>query len=122
MAKSRTFHQMKQMKKKGYSATDLCLLREIAKKNAERLEVQATEKSFLYMLAIPLNVLVNDYWQKSAKKRAPRFLNEVIKLFDAVQEGVVSDEDLADLLKMYAGMTVEAEWLKTREGKENGKE
>ena len=76
------------------------------------MEKEATEKAFLYMLAIPLNVLFNDYWQKSAKKRAPKFIEDVMSLYEAVQNGVVSDKQLADLLDELAGVKIDADWMK----------
>lgn len=96
----------------GISNLDLLKIRESARKEAMKMEHQATEKAFLYMLAIPLNVLVNDYWSKSAKKRAPRFIEDVMNLYEAVQQGVVSDEQLADLLYEMSGVKIDAEWLK----------
>lgn len=71
----------------------------------------ALEKAFLYMLAIPLNVLVADYWSKSAKKRAPRFIDEVIKEYENVRDGIVSEEELAELLEDMAGVKITADWL-----------
>lgn len=90
----------------------MAMILESGKKRAKELEKTATEKAFLYMLAIPLNILVNDYWEKSAKKRIPKFIDDVQNLFEAVQEGVVSEEQLADLLYEYAGVKIEAEWMK----------
>ena len=58
----------------GMSNVDLLKIKESAKKAAQTMEKEATEKAFLYMLAIPLNVLFNDYWKKSAKKRAQSLL------------------------------------------------
>ncbi len=104
--------QMQIAKKKGMSNVDLLRMREIAKKEAEKMEIEATERAFLYMLAIPLNILFHDYWQKSAKKRAPKFIEEVTKYYLAVQEGVVTDQELADLLFDLAGVKIEADWLK----------
>ena len=49
-------------------------MKEVAKKEAKKMESDAVEKAFLYMLAIPLNVLVNDYWSKTAKKKVPKFI------------------------------------------------
>ena len=107
--------QYMKAKKQGISNNDLLRMREIARKQAEVATKEAAEKEFLYMLAIPLNVLFNDYWQKSAKKKAPKFIEEVIKLYGAVQQGVVTNEDLADLLDDLAGIRIEADWLKNKE-------
>ena len=103
---------MQMARQRGISNLDLLRMREIARKEAEKMENEATEKAFLYMLAIPLNVLVNDYWSKSAKKRAPKFIEDVISLYESVQEGVVTDQELADLLFDMAGVKIEADWLK----------
>ena len=64
------------------------------------------------MLAIPLNVLFNDYWQKSAKKRAPKFIEDVMSIYEAVQQGVVSDKQLSDLLFELSGLKIDADWIK----------
>jgi hypothetical protein len=55
---------MKMAKKKGLSPAEVLRMQEIAKREAMKMENEAIEKSFLFMLAIPLNVLVNDYWPK----------------------------------------------------------
>lgn len=106
--------QMKKAKKQGLTPADVWHMKEIAKKQAAIMEAEAKEKAFLYMLAIPLNVLFNDYWSKSAKKKAPKFIDEVIKLYEAVQEGQVSEKELSDLLYDLAGVKVEAEWIKSK--------
>ena len=103
--------QMKKAKKQGLTPLDVLHMKEIAKKQAAIMETEAKEKAFLYMLAIPLNVLFNDYWSKSAKKKAPKFIEEVIKLYEAVQEGQVTEKELAELLDELAGVKIEAEWL-----------
>lgn len=36
------------------------------------------EQILTMMLVIPTNVLVSDYWQKSAKKRIPKFVDDCI--------------------------------------------
>lgn len=112
---NRTFQQMNKVKKAGLTNVDLLRMKEIAKKQSEAMESVAIEKAFLFMLAIPLNVLVNDYWSKTAKKKAPKFIEDVTSLYLSVQEGSVSAEDLADLLKEYADVDVEVEWLKAKE-------
>lgn len=109
---NRVRSQMNKARKAGMTSVDLLRIKETAKKEAQRMEQQATERAFLYMLAIPLNVLFNDYWEKTAKRKAPKFIEEVIKLYEAVQNGVVSEQQLADLLDDLAGVKIEAEWMK----------
>lgn len=98
-------------RKMGMSNIDLLKIKESARKAAQSMEKEATDKAFLYMLAIPLNVLFNDYWQKSAKKKAPKFIEDVMSLYEAVQQGVVSNKQLADLLYELAGIKIEVEWI-----------
>lgn len=104
--------QISKAKQAGMSNIDILKMRESARIVAEKMEKQATEKAFLYMLAIPLNVLVNDYWSKSAKKRAPKFIEDVMSLFKSVEVGAVTEKDLADLLYDYAGVKIDADWIK----------
>ena len=111
MAKSKRQQQIQRMRKMGFNNNQIGVVLESANKKADELQRIAKEKAFLYMLAIPLNVLVNDYWEKSAKKRIPKFIEDVISLYEAVQDGVVSEQQLADLLDEYAGVKIEADWL-----------
>lgn len=115
--------QMRKAKKAGMTPVDVLRMKEIARKEATRMECEATEKAFLFMLAIPLNVLFNDYWQKSAKQKAPKFIAECVKLYEAVQDGYVSEEQLNALVDELAGVKIDAEWLKNRnkEGAEDGR-
>lgn len=106
--------QINRARKAGISNVDLMRMQEVAKKEAKKMEAEATDKAFLYMLAIPLNVLVHDYWSKTAKKKAPKFIEDVISLYESVQAGAVTDEELAGLLNELAGVNVEAEWLEKR--------
>ena len=96
-------NQMKRMKNRGYDEIELCKIREVARKE---------EKAFLRMLAIPLNVLVSDYWEKTGKKKAPKFIEEVASLYESVQLGTVTDQQLADFLFEMTGIKIEAEWMK----------
>lgn len=111
---NRMKNQINKARKAGISNVDLMRMKEVAKKEAKKMESDAVEKAFLYMLAIPLNVLINDYWSKTAKKKAPKFIEDVISLYESVQAGIVTDEELAGLLNELAGVNVEAEWLKKR--------
>jgi hypothetical protein len=99
------------MKRMGFNNNQISVILESSKKKAEELQRIANEKAFLYMLAIPLNVLV-DEWGEDAKEKATSFCEEVVKLYEAVQEGVVSEQQLADFLYEYAEIKIEADWLK----------
>lgn len=108
---SRVKKQMAIARKKRMDPVELLRMREIARKEAEKMENEATEKAFLYMMAIPLNVLVSDYWPKSAKKKAPEYIKKVLSLYQSVEAGVVTDAELADFLKEYGQIEVRASWL-----------
>jgi NTP pyrophosphatase (non-canonical NTP hydrolase) len=50
--------------------------------------------------------------EEEAKKKAPDFIEEVCNLYEAVQDGYVTDEQLAELLDEMAGVKITADWLK----------
>lgn len=102
--------QMRRAKKVGMSPIDVLQMREIAKKEAEKMENRMADRAFLYMLAVPLNVLVNDYWPKTAKKKAPQFIDDVLSLWDSVCEGYVTDQELSALLEEFAGVKLDVIW------------
>ena len=104
----------------GLSNADIFKIQQTAKKAADKTKEESIEKAFLYMLAIPLNVLVTDeYWGDEAKEKAPAFIEEVMGLYEAVQDGYVSDDQLSDLLMEMAGVEINADWL-NKESKKEG--
>lgn len=62
------------------------------------------EQILTMMLVIPTNVLVADYWQKSAKKRIPKFVEDCISLYKAWEQGVVDMTEMQKLTEEYAGI------------------
>ena len=118
MGNKRVNQQIRKAKGAGMSTVQVAQMRAIAKKEADKMAEEAeriaTERAFLFMLAIPLNILVYDYWQKSAKKRMPEFIEKVLSLYDSVEKGVVTDQELADLLSEYGGIDFKAEWLRAK--------
>ena len=56
------------------------------------------------MLVIPVNVLVSDYWQKTAKKRIPKFVEDCMSLYKAWETGAVDMEDMQKLAEEYSGI------------------
>ena len=88
------------------------------KKEAKRVAIEATketyERAFVHVLGITITLLANDYWSKSAKKRVPKFIEDVVSLFESVQAGVVTEQELFDIIKEYAGIDIITEWAEKR--------
>ena len=57
---------------------------------------EAVDVSFALMLAIPTNVLARCYWEKSAAKRVPRFLEECLSLYESIGTGTVKISELIE--------------------------
>ena len=104
--KHKTFQRAR---KGGFSDQQRALMYLTARKAAGEMEQTATERAFLHMLAIPLNILVEDGIINH--DNAEEYVHDVASLFMSVQEGIVSDQELADLLKEYAGIEVTADWM-----------
>ena len=87
----------------GLTPLEMLKVREISRKEYEKKENEVHARAFLTQLAIPLNVLVHDWWPKTAKRRAKPFIEAVLDLNDSWIRGVVTDEELEDLLFEYTG-------------------
>ena len=67
----------------------------------------AVDIAFSLMLAIPCEVLIGDgYWPKTAHKRLPQFLDDVLSLYDSFNAGVLTLEDLRKDLSKYGGIEI----------------
>ena len=98
MSRQRSFQKMRH---NGFSDSERAFMYLTARKASREMEDDATEKAFLYMLAIPLNVLVGDGLIN--KDNAAEYIHDVASLFLSVQNGLVSDQELADLRKEVLG-------------------
>lgn len=56
------------------------------------------------MLVIPTNVLIADYWQKTARKRIPEFVGQCMELYKSWEQGVVDMTEMQKLTEEYAGI------------------
>lgn len=97
------------LRRNGFSSPQIAYMKEIAQQASREMEQDATERAFFYMLTIPLNVLVND--GLITHDTAAEYIHDVASLFISVQNGVVTDNELADLLKEYAGVEVTPDWV-----------
>ena len=64
------------------------------------------EEIFKMMLVIPTNVLISDYWEKSAKKRIPQFVDDCLSLYESWQAGSLNMDDMISVTEKYAGITL----------------
>lgn len=63
-------------------------------KMKEEVVQEAVDVSFALMLAVPTNVLTRCYWEKSAPKRIPQFLDECLSLYESIGTGTVKVSEL----------------------------
>lgn len=109
-AQNRREEKEKEQKKKTFimTAEELYKIRNQeylkAKRQLEAQNKQTAETILRMMLIIPANVLIADYWQKSAKKRIPEFMKSCMDLYQAWQQGVVDIEQMQKLTEEYAGI------------------
>ena len=59
---------------------------------------------FQMMLVIPVNVLATQYWEKSAEKKMPKFVDECLSLYDAFMDGTVDMKQMEELTEQLAGI------------------
>lgn len=70
------------------------------------------EKGMMFTLAVVLNLLIEDYWKKTAPQRVPKLAEDVVNLIDAIQCGVVDVEDCVDYVEKETGMKFQADWIR----------
>lgn len=100
----RRAQQGKVVKEKVYTLTQSQI--DTIKRDAES---KAVNTAFTLMMAIPLEVLIGEgYWEKSAKRKLPKFLEEVLSLYDAWEKGTLTIEELRADLKEYGGIELQA--------------
>ena len=104
------------LRQRGLSELDIAMMKESARKAAVEAQKQAMEQAFMLMIWIPINVLATDYWEKTANKRIPEFTDKVASLYESVQAGVVTWEQIAEDIKDLSGMDITSDWLKRKEG------
>lgn len=88
------------------------LIRAGVKVEVETIRKQARDEAvdiaITLMLALPLKVLKDKYWVKTAKRRLPKFLDTVLSLYDSWDKGVLTMEELREDLWNYGGIKIEA--------------
>ena len=75
-----------------------------ARKMIHEKSDQIAEDILKMMIVIPTNVLINDYWQKTAKKRIPQFVDDCLSLYQSWSSGAVTMDEMQKLTEEYAGI------------------
>ena len=83
------------------------LTREQIESMKKQVHYNAVQEIFTLMLAIPCEILANEYWEKSAKQRMPKFIEQCLSLYKAYEQGVVTMEQMEADLWELAGYKVE---------------
>ena len=103
------YRRMAKAEQKTYTVTkaDLDRIRreeyEKASKELEKNNRAAVREVFKMLLAIPTNVLISDFWPKSAKKKIPEFVEGCVSLYDAWEAGAVHIEEMVAYTEELSG-------------------
>lgn len=79
---------------------------QLAKVKQEATE-DAINTAMVLTLALPLEVLMDHYWQKSYAKRIPEFTNYILEYFHKWENGELDMNKLQEDLWEYGGVKIE---------------
>lgn len=65
---------------------------------------ELTQEIWFMLLAIPTNVLIADYWPRTARQKIPEFLDKCMDLYHAWEQGTVDMTQMQELTEEYAGV------------------
>lgn len=106
--------QEKKNKTKTYNFTKEQLdhaIREGVKKEFEKVKDEATNEAIttalILTLALPLEVLMDNYWKKSYAKRLPKFTEQILDYYSRWENGELDIEELKKDLWEYGGVRFE---------------
>jgi hypothetical protein len=80
--------------------------REIAEAKVEATN-DAINAAMTLLLTLPLEVLMDHYWQKTYARRIPEFTNYILEYYQAWQDGELSMTKLKEDLWIYGGVRFE---------------
>lgn len=87
------------------------MIQERIKDDIARIKREATEDAvntaMTLMLALPLEVLMDHYWQKSYEKRLPEFVDHVLEYYRMWQDDELDMDELKRDLWEYGGVRLE---------------
>lgn len=86
-------------------------VKEGVEREIQKAKKQATDEAIgtvlTLLLTIPLEVLMDHYWQKTYAKRLPQFTQYVLDYYDRWERGELDMEELKKDLWEYGGVKLE---------------
>ncbi len=79
------------------------------KEQHEDMINDSVNTAMILLLTLPLEVLMDHYWQKSYRKRIPEFTNYVLEYYEQWQNGELDMDKLKEDLWEYGGVRLEAQ-------------
>lgn len=80
-------------------------------KELQRIKQEATDDAIntamVLLLTLPLEVLMDHYWQRSYAKRIPKFTELVLEYYERWQNGELDMDKLKEDLWEYGGVRLE---------------
>ena len=87
------------------------IVSDCVRKKMESLKEEATNEAvntaMILLLTLPLEVLMDHYWQKSYRKRIPEFTEHVLEYYERWQNGELDMDELKKDLWEYGGVRLE---------------
>lgn len=118
----RTQREEKKANTATYNLTQAQLDAIVSKKIAEtkqEIYEETVNTVLALVLTLPLEVLMDHYWQKSYRQRLPGFVDKVLAYYEKWQDGEIDMEDLKKDLWEFGGIRLEGATIE--EGDLDGK-
>ena len=74
-------------------------------------EINGYEKGMVDTMCCVVQVMIEDYWQKTGKKRLPKLLHDVVSLMTSAAHEAVTWEDMDDYLEKTIGVRTKLDWM-----------
>lgn len=117
----RTHKQMMKARQAGLSNVDLLRIKQKAKQNYNEQMQEVFDKTMLLHLYVTCDILGNEYWEKSAKKKIPEFVNKYLTLLQTIERDHVDYAEIIDSVKESCGIDLQAAWMDNLKKEENDK-
>lgn len=113
-AERRRLQKQEQKKTRTYTFTESYLKDKVESmvkaemdKEKEDIMNQAVNQAMLLLFVLPMEVLMDHYWQKSYAKKIPEFTQHLLDYYSDYQDGKLDMDKMKDNLWVYGGVRLE---------------